>query len=38
MVGRERFELSTSAVSERHPNQLDDRPRLRGRVGQAERV
>ncbi len=25
-MGRERFELSTTAVSERYPNQLDDRP------------
>lgn len=32
MVGRERFELSTSAVSERHPNQLDDRPMYKHKI------
>ena len=26
MVGRMRFELTTTAVSRRYPNRLDDRP------------
>lgn len=31
VVGRERFELSTTAVSRQYPNQLDHRPAMRAR-------